>query len=516
TRTFKNHTLKWGIDTRNNKDDLLQTQTFSPRGRFTFTPGPTALNGGGASGFANAFASFLLDMPNSYGRDLPGSFPTVRQKTLFSYIQDKWVVSQKLTVNIGLRHEIYCAPTPMFKGGFSNYNPDNNTLELAGIGKIPKNMGRETRYTDFAPRIGIAYRFNEKTVIRAGYGISIDASFPDDKYAFNFPVKQNNAFPAPNSFSAAGKMATGFAAPLVAPTPPDGIISPAPLNQVYLVIPLNTKEGYIQSWNVAVERALPGNFVFEAAYVGNHNVGVLTDRNINASQVPGSGAAGRPLNKLFGKTVDVNEWVRTDTEYNALQLKLHHRLRNGLLLTTACTFQKGINYAEDNGGLFIPAVLALNRGRPGYDRTHSFVQSYVYELPFGPSKRWLQSGVGRWLLGDWQLNGIFSAYSGQPFGVTVSATGLNAPGNGNRPNLIADPFEPGPVASNSNPLCQRTISQGGRAADRVRTTDSWFNACAFNDPGGSYGNLGRNTIEGPGFVNLDFSLFRKFRVTERL
>src|SRR5215471_13577158 len=194
TRTFKNHTLKWGIDTRNNKDDLLQTQTFSPRGRFTFTPGPTALNGGGASGFANAFASFLLDMPNSYGRDLPGSFPTVRQKTLFSYIQDKWVVSQKLTVNIGLRHEIYFAPTPMFKGGFSNYNPDNNTLELAGIGKIPKNMGRETRYTDFAPRIGIAYRFNEKTVIRAGYGISIDASFPDDKYAFNFPVKQNNAF----------------------------------------------------------------------------------------------------------------------------------------------------------------------------------------------------------------------------------------------------------------------------------------------------------------------------------
>jgi hypothetical protein len=495
TRTFKNHTLKWGIDTRNNKDDLLQTQTFSPRGRFTFTPGPTALNGGGASGFANAFASFLLDMPNSYGRDLPGTFPTVRQKALFSYVQDKWVVSQKLTINIGLRHEIYFAPTPMFRGGFSNYNPANNTLELAGIGDIPRNMGRETRYKDFAPRFGVAYRFDEKTVIRAGYGISIDASFPDDKYAFNFPVKQNNAFTAPNSFSAAGKMATGFAAPLVASTPPNGIISPAPLNQVDLFIPLDTREGYVQSWNVAFERALPGNFVFEAAYVGNHNVGVLTDQNINAGLVPGAGSAGRPLNKLFGKTVDVLEWVRTDTEYHSLQVKLDHRFKNGLLLTTAYTFQKGINYTDDNSSLLIPAVLALNRGRTGYDRTHSFIQSYVYELPFGSTKRWLRNGIPGRILGDWQLNGIFSAYSGLPLDFRISSTTLNAPGNINRPNL----------SGNFNVL-------GG-----IGPGTQWFDPTAFTAPApATYGTLGRNVFSGPSYVNLDLSVFRKFRLTERL
>src|SRR5262249_14736737 len=133
-------------------------------------------------------------------------FPTVRQKSLFTYFQDKWTVSQKLTLDIGLRHEIYFAPTPMFPGGFSNYNPDNNTLELAGIGRIPSNMGRKTNRTNFAPRFGLAYRLNEKTVLRGGYGISIDPSFPDDKYAFNFPVKQNNAFNPPNSFSPAGSM----------------------------------------------------------------------------------------------------------------------------------------------------------------------------------------------------------------------------------------------------------------------------------------------------------------------
>jgi hypothetical protein len=500
TRVFRNHTLKWGVDGRSNKDDLLQTQTYSPRGRFFFRTGPTALNPAPgqtapASGFANAFASFLLDLPNEYGRDLPGTFPTVRQKTLFTYIQDKWTVSQKLTLNFGLRNEIYFAPTPMHQGGFSNYNPVNNSLELAGIGDIPSNMGRETNYKNFAPRFGLAYRFDEKTVIRGGYGISIDSSFPDDKYAFNFPVKQNNAFTAPNSFSAAGKMANGFAAPLVAAIPPNGVIANAPLNQVYLFIPLDTKEGYIQSWNLAVQRALPWNFTFEVAYVGNHNVGVLTRRNINASLIPGSGAAGRPLNQKFGRTTDTQVWMRTDTNYNGLQLKFDRRFSGGFLLTTAYTYGKAINFTDDQGGLFIPAVISLNRGRAGYDRTHTFVQSYVYELPFGPSKRWLQSGIGRWLLGDWQLNGIFSAYSGAPLDFQISATSLNAPGNGNRPNLTGDFKVLGVVGPGSK----------------------WFDTSSFAPPAANtFGTLGRNVFSGPGYVNLDLSVFRKFRMTERV
>jgi len=496
TRTFKNHTVKWGADVRINKDDLLQTQTYSPRGRFFFRAGPTALNGGPASGFANAFASFLLDLPNEYGRDLPGTFPTVRQKTLFTYVQDKWVVSQKLTLNIGLRHEIYFTPTPMFKGGFSNYNPNNNSLELAGIGEIPSDMGRENDYKHFAPRLGLAYRLSEKTVIRGGYGISIDPSFPDDKYAFNFPVKQNNAFTAASSFGAAGSMASGFAPPLVAPTPANGIIANAPLNQVYIVIPLNTTEGYIQSWNVAVQRALAWNFTFEAAYVGNHNVGVLTRQNINASLVPGSGSAGRPLSQKFGRTTDTNAWIRTDTSYHGLQVKFDRRFSNGFLLTTAYTFGKAINLFDgDNGSLLIPAVISLNRGRADFDRTHSFVQSYIYELPFGPTKRWLQSGVGRWLFGDWQLNGILSAYSGLPLDFRISATSLNAPGNINRPNIDGPLFVLGEV---------------GRG-------EKWFDVSAFSAPApATYGTAGRNIFSGPGFVNLDLSLFRKFRLTERI
>jgi Carboxypeptidase regulatory-like domain len=502
TSILHNHTLKWGADIRVNKDDLLQTQTYSPRGRFFFRAGPTALNVTAgqppASGFANAFASFLLDLPNEYGRDLPGTFPTVRQKTLFTYIQDKWTVSQKLTLNFGLRHEIYFAPTPMHPGGFSNYNPENNTLELAGIGRIPSNMGRKTNYNNFAPRLGLAYRLSEKTVIRGGYGISIDPAFPDDKYAFNFPVKQNNAFNAANSFSAAGKMASGFGPPLVATIPPDGVIAPAPLNQEYVpVIPLDLKESYIQSWNLAVQRALPGNFTFEVAYVGNHEVGALGRRNINAGLVPGAGAAGQPLNQRFGRRANTIAWIRTDTNYHGLQLKFDRRFTNGFLLTTAYTFSKAINLTDvdGNGTLLIPAIPLLNRGRADYDRTHMFVQSYIYELPFGPNKRWLNSGIGRWLLGDWQVNGIFSAYSGQPLDFRISATSLNAPGNINRPNLTGE------------------FKRLGDIGPGVK----WFDTGVFAAPAANtYGTVGRNLFSGPRFVNLDLSLFRKFRVTERV
>ena len=495
TRVLHNHTVKWGADIRDNKDDLLQTQTYSPRGRFYFRPGTTALNDGGASGFANAFASFLLDLPNEYGRDLPGTFPAVRQKTLFTYVQDKWTVSQKLTLNIGLRHEIYFAPTPMFPGGFSNYNPVTNSLELAGIGKVPSNMGRQNNYRNFAPRFGLAYRVSEKAVVRAGYGISIDPSFPDDKYAFNFPVKQNNAFNAVNSFSAAGSMAAGFAVPLVAAIPANGVMADAPVNQEYLYLPLNTKEAYLQSWNLAVQRALPANFTFEAAYVGNHAVGVLTRRNINSGLIPGAGAAGQPLNQLFGRKAVTNTWIRTDSNYNGMQAKLDRRFSNGFLLTTAYTFGKAINFADDNGGLFIHAIPSLNRGRAGYDRTHTFVQSYIYELPLGSNKRWLQSGVGRWILGDWQLNGILSAYSGQPLDIRISGASLNAPGNANRPNLIGKPSVLGGIGPGKK----------------------WLDVSVFQAPAsGTYGTTGRNILNGPRFVNLDLSVFRKFRVTDRV
>jgi len=491
TKIVSNHTVKWGVEVRRLRDDL-KAGIFNPRGQWSFRAGPTARNGDPQTSFGNSFAAFLLDQPAFYQRDLPSLFSSVRQTPVFTYVQDKWQVTKKLTLDVGMRHELWLPPTPQFPGGFSNYDPDRNALVLAGIGPNPSNLGRKTMWRNFGPRFGVAYRANEKTVLRGGYGVST-IPFPDNSYAFNFPVLQNNAFNAPNTYRAAGTLAGGFPPPIRAVIPPDGVIANAPDNE-YFTVPLDLKEAYLQSWNVAVQRSLPGQFVFEAAYVGNHGVGVLGRQNLNAGLLPGAGSAGQPLFAKFRRLSQVTTWVPTSTVYHSLQAKFDRRFAGGFLLTTAYTYGKAIDLSNDNAAFSNQIDWQLNRGRADTDRTHTFVQSYVWELPFGTRGRWLRSGMGRWLLGDWQLNGIFTAQTGDPLNVTFSATTLNAPGNSNRANLSGKPEIYG----------------------RVGRGEPWLDVTKFSAPApATFGSVGRNVLTGPGFVNLDFSVFRKFPVRER-
>jgi hypothetical protein len=156
-----------------------------------------------------------------------------------------------------------------------------------------------------------------------------------------------------------------------------------------------------------------------------------------------------------------------------------------------------------------------------YDITHFLSWATSYELPFGKTKRWAQSGLASWIAGGWQANYIMQTRSGQPYSLQITGDLANlrgnaptAPGTYLRPNVIADPFVAGPVAANPDPLCQKTISQGGRAADAIHTDATWFNPCAFGIPSGTFGNLGRNTFRGPAVFNTDFSLFKSFSMKE--
>ena len=138
-------------------------------------------------------ASFLLDVPSYIGRDLNTYFPALRPWEFFGFGGDKWQVSPKLTLDIGLRWEFYPPAKPAFPGGFANYDPTTNNLVMAGIGGNPYDMGLKTHYNYFAPRVGLAYRLTEKTVIRAGFGTSY-TPFPDNTYAYNYPVRSNNYY----------------------------------------------------------------------------------------------------------------------------------------------------------------------------------------------------------------------------------------------------------------------------------------------------------------------------------
>ena len=521
TKIRGNHSFKWGVDVRRLRDDLVQAQTFGPRGRFTFGTGTTALNctvatcGTAVSpktSLANNFAAFMIDAPTEVGRDISVISGAWRETEVFSFGQDQWQFSRKLTLTGGVRWELYLPPTPSRTGGYSNYNPANNTLVVSGIGGNPDNLGRETYYYYFAPRLGVAYRLTEKTVIRAGFGVSYEP-FPNNSYAFNFPVRQANGFLQPNSFApATTNMAAGFPAPVTAVVPPNGIVTPA-AGDTYFVVDQKFHQPYVESWNLAVERVLPYNFVAYAAYVGNHGTRIPMQYDLNAATTPGLDSTGlllknvcpvEPLCQQFGRTGATNFLYRgTSSNYDALQAKFNRKWANGFLLTTSYTFGKGLAYRSDagdggqndGGNAFNYLNFRSNYSVVSYNRTHTFVESAVYELPFGKGKQWLQSGWASWIVGGWQVSSVLTWMSGRPLDFSANGNSLNAPGTRQTPNQVA-PFH----------------VLGGIDAD------PWFDTSAFQtvSANGVLGNVPRYAFAGPKLFNLDASVSKSLRLTERV
>jgi len=506
TKILGNHTVKFGADFRRIRDALLQEQTFSPRGLYTFNDGQTALNtGAGASktSFTNNFASFLLDVPGQAGRDLATFFPNYRASQFFTFVQDKWVVTPKLSADIGVRWEFYPPATPAAKGGFSNYNPANNTLVVSGYGGISDDLGIATHYKYFAPRLGLAYRLKESTVFRAGFGISY-TPFPDNSYAYNFPVRANNAFnPAVASFGPAvlpnGQTATfqnGFPSLILPSIPSNGIITNPAVASNYFVVNQSFKNPYVESWNAAIQQSLPWRFVLDVAYVGNHSVDTVVNYNLNAATVAGLGNAGLPEFSSFGRTASTNLlFAGYSSSYHALQVKFDRRFSGGFATTTGYTFGKGMGFQQgDDGGLTFYVNQRRNYARNDFDRTQTFVQSIVYDLPFGKGKRLVSSGVGAAVLGGWRISSFLTLMTGLPLFFTDSGTSLRAPGNTQTPDLVA------PVQ----------ILHG------VGVGNPWFTASSFAPAAANtFGNVGRNYLSGPNFFNLDAALSKSIRFTER-
>lgn len=490
SKTFNKHIVRFGVDIRRERNDLLQTQTFNPRGRFQYNPAQTGTTTDTRRNFANSFAAFLLDVPNEAGRDFPFVFPARRELTSNFYFQDKWQVSSKLTLDIGLRFERESGSSPRFPGGFSNYNPTNNTLELAGLGNIPMSIANANN--NLGPRFGIAYRLNEKTVIRSGYGISYR---PRGMAQTNFPILQNNGFPAANAFvSSPVTMGTGFPAFTPFTVPENGIIQNPPLSNSYNNTPRDLASPYVQSWNFAIQRALPFKFSLDVAYVGNRGVNNQTSYNLNASMIPGTGNRGRPLFASFGRVTNTNTSIGTNTWYNGLQMKLDRRLSDGIYITTAYTWSKGINFTEDLGGIAIPINVNLNRAQMSDNRNHVFTQSFMYELPFGKGKKFMNNGIGSHVFGGWQFQGLISLMSGIWFTPSVAGV-VNAPGNADRPDFVS------PI---------RYLNNRGPG-------QKFFDISSFAIPAqNTLGNAGRNIILGPAFNNFDAALHRDIRIRERI
>ena len=383
--------------------------------------------------------------------------------------------------------------------------PPEPKTDLALVG-VPMDLGVKFHKNYFAPRTGISYRFNDKTVIRSGFGISY-TPFPDNSYAYNYPVRANNQFdPAVASYGPAiladGRVATfqnGFPAPIQVPIPQDGIIKNPPINQQYNAINMDFKNPYVETWNFAIQRQLPGRFVLDTTYLGSHGVSQVVNYNLNSPTTTaaiGLGNNGLPQYPTLRRTAGVNLlFAGFSTSYHGLQMKLDRRFSGSLGVTTSYTYAKGMGFQTgDDGGPRWYINFRRNYSRNDYDRTHTFVQSYVYDLPFGKGKRWLNSGIGAKTIGGWRLNGIWTLMSGTPMTFTYSSANLQTPNQTQTADQIAEVTRP------------KGINVG----------NEWFSRSSFAAPvGARFGNSGRNILDGPGFFNLDASLFKIFNVTER-
>ena len=518
TRVVGNHTIKWGADIRRVRDDLLQDQTFSPRGAFTFNDLQTSTTGA-KTNIANFMGSFLLDQPSQTGRDLNTFFPAYRQWWFFAFAGDKWQATPKLTVDYGLRWEFYPPATPKVDGGFSNYNPTNNTLVLAGLGNNPSNLGMETQYKYFAPRTGLSYRASDATVIRMGFGMSY-IPFTDNTYAYNYPIRANNSYqPAGSTFTPAvlsdgvtvATFQAGFPAPVPVVIPSNGIIAastPSLISQVYTYIPLNFRNSYAEAWNLALQQAFGSNFNLQIAYVGNHGSRMNVSQNINLPSVYGGGNASLPENSTAftggatGRTAATNQYFQgASSNYNALQVQLTKRYSAGLSFTSAFTWGKALNYAtggDDNGSLVFFINQRKNYAPADFDRAKNFEQSFVYELPAGRGHTYFNSGVGDAVLGGWRLSGVISLLSGLPFSVYANQGVLNTPGTALLANITGGPKVTHQIGSGKQWLDKSNFSQPAGCTGQ--------SPC--NSPG--LGNTGRNQFRGPGYWQNNFSLAKKF------
>lgn len=501
--TIRNHNIRFGFDS--SKQQINHTQAefvgalHGPSGGFTFAGGPTMIQGGPASNQFNTWSAFLLGLPTGIGRILqvPEEY-SVRASMHSLYFRDQWQVNRRLTLSLGTRWEYFPMPRRVDRG-LERYNPLTNKMHVCGVGDVPMDCGVAQSKRHFGPRVGLAFRIKEDFVMRAGYGITIDPYSLARPMRTNYPMLVVLNLNGVNSFQPAGRLRDGI--PLLqGPNLGNGIIDIAP------TVAANALEdrynrGYIQSWNFTIQKKLIWGFVGQAGYVATRQINQVGFAELNAAPING-GNTGRFLASRFGRTAETRLVTPIgNSTYDGLQTSLERRFSAGLQAGVSYTWSKaiGICCSENSDGLAaiqLPEYYHLNRSVTNSNTPHNLTINGVWELPFGQGRRWAsQRGPLTWLASGWQFNGILSLVSGQPFGVTSSATSLNAPGNSQRADQVKEKVE--------------ILGNAGRG-------ESFFDPFAFRAvTDARFGTAGFNSLIGPGIVNLDAGMFRSFRLSER-
>ena len=551
--THGRHAAKFGAELRFEQFTIFQPA--SPRGDMSFgsdfTDNPASPGSGG-----EAVATFLLGIPD--GGDITSLHNVDYRRQIYAlYALDDFKVTPRLTLNLGLRYELF---TTIKEANRQAATFDFNSLSLI----VPRGQNQQLTPTlgselnvlrngspglihpdlnNFAPRIGLAYQLMDKLVFRGGYGIFYggqeNGPFSNPSPGFNPPFFDSQNFSTPCSAASANPdgldcsiSAANSGLPLNVLSegfPADALTDPNTPNLYSLDPHLVTP--YTQQWHMGLEYQLPHDTVLEVSYAGSRGLKLFAFYNGNqttptadpsqataprrpansaAPGAPGSCSLDTPDNCNPALDTSIGTFrSNTQSNYNSLQVRLEKRFSHGLQYEAAYTYAHALDNASsaslgsvNNGDFRDQRFPNAEYSNADFDVRHRFVFSYIYDLPFGRGRTFAKtaSGLVNQLVGNWQMSGVFSAATGNYYTATdiVSVSNSDCGGtvgfNCARPNRVGNP--------NGRPCVAGTL----------------FNTCAFEDNNvqGTFGNAGRNIIQGPGYKTWDASLVKQFPIREQM
>ncbi len=467
-----------------------------PPGGFTFRNATTTLRGGPAGNEFNTISAFLLGLPREAGRSVMASDELrVRTRTFSAYVRDRWNATSRLTLSYGLRWEFFPFPTRDDRG-LERFDIAANQMLRCGVGSVPKNCGNDQSKRLFAPRAGLAFRVTPKLVLRAGYGLTYDPFNVGKDLEGTYPNIFSQNLPFNDTRAWSTTLATGLPAVSAAP---QGERIPMPLTAAVYTVDDNYDRGYIQSWNLTLERQL-GTWTLSSGYVATRSVRQSAQIDVNWAEI-GTGANGRQLARRYNRLVATTVLGHVGTpKYDSLQTRLTRRMGSGTTINVAYTWAHSRGYTDEASftGLYVnhPAYWSKNYGPTPNDIRHNLALTGATELPFGKNKRWATRGLAAALAGGWQLNILGALYTGTPVNATAPGTVLNAPGSGQYADCN------GPV-------------------QKIGSIDGWWSRSTLADPdqvdprNARFGSCGARVLRGPALINFDAGVFRRFDMGDR-
>jgi hypothetical protein len=457
----------------------------------------------------NSVADLLLGFPFQ-GQTANNVYMNQRAPWYDFYIQDEWRASNRLTLNFGVRYELHL-PFVETRNGWGNFDIDTDRLAPRLV--VAEEGSRASRATiaedknNWAPRVGFAYQATKKTVIRGGGGVYFGQyeAMGGGEYLQTNPPFHFKALLTTDRLNPTIKLADGL---------PPGLITPQNAANIRTSsYDRGLRRAYSYQWNLNVQREIGGNMVMEVGYFGNSAHKLM--RRLEGNWAP-PGAGNINTRRIYKSVVEplsgvvigplAGNWRHEssgNSNFHSLQTRLEKRFSGGLSLLGSYIWSKVISDSRGTSGAGgtssvepqNPLNLAAERSIADENRSHRFVASYVYELPFGKGKAFMASAPGAVdiLLGGWTVAGITSLSSGRPINLSVQGNPSNS-GGPDRPDVVGE----------------------WRLSEDERTLGRWFNTAAFaRQQQFTFGNAGRNLLEGPGEVGFDVAVYKEFSMRER-